>query len=596
MIRVIYKTAVVIISFGLMYGCKKNVLDTAPYTSVGSAVMWTTDSYTDLGVAGVYSALRLGINGGSASNRELYQYDRYGYAGVFRDGDAFLSGTATAGNGNVLQVWRELYEGVWRANDAIYNLPLKSPSTEDKKARYVAECKFLRAYFYFRLNQLWKGVPVYLEPTPLEQINRPRETEQKVWDVIVQDLTDAINEPQLPNNHFSGTPKAEFGHATKGAAYALRGKVYLYQGKWAEAVADFQKVKDAGYALFTSGADAYFKLFKEANEKSNEMIFSIQNIGVPNAGSSTTKLCGTRSTFGSDWNNYYVSNDVVDLYENKDGSKFNWDAVIPGYSTMPPAKREVFFLRDNLTAAEISAANARGLDMSLYLPTGNEARILSVYNNRDPRLGFNVITPYSSYKGNVSGIDVTVVMRWPLRGGAASTTPNSDLFTDSKDKVYYLHRKFVPEGGAELINREYGPIDYPVIRYADVLLMWAEALNESGDMAGAIEKVNEVRARAGVALLNSSPATTVTDQADLRERIRNERRKEFVNEGVTYFDELRWHTWKEKVFYSGAGLKQIWGSIQTPYTWQGDFLYAWPIPSGERQKNPSLTQNQGWIE
>jgi len=576
----------------LLTACKKNLLDTAPYSSIGSSTMWTTDAYTDLGVTGVYQSLRLGIDGSAASGRELYQYDRLGYAGVGRDSDPFLSATATSGNGTVSQVWKELYEGIWRANDAIYNIPRVSPSAADKKARLVAECKFLRAYFYFRLNQLWKGVPVYLEPTALENINKPRETEENVWAVIEKDLTDAINETALPDKI---TVAANNGRVTKGAAYALRGKARLYQRKWTEAAADFQKVKDAGYALFTTGADAYFRLFKEANERSNEMIFSIQNISVPGAGSSTTKFCGTRSTFGSDWNTYFVSPDVVDLYENIDGSKFSWDAIIPGYSAMPVKEREVYFLRDGLTTAEINAAAARGAKMSLYLPVGNEARIAQAFANRDPRLGFTVITPYSSYKGNFGGTDVTVVMRWPVRG-TSSATANSDLFTDTPDKFYYLHRKFVPEGGSELINREYGPIDYPVIRYADVLLMWAEALNEANDLAGAVSKVNEVRARAGVALLNTSAATNVVGKDDLRERIRNERRKEFVNEGITFFDEVRWKTWKDKVFYTGAGLKNIWGTLVTPYNWQGDYIYTWPIPSTERQINPSLTQNPGWID
>ncbi len=86
------------------------------------------------------------------------------------------------------------------------------------------------------------------------------------------------------------------------------------------------------------------------------------------------------------WNTYLVSPNGVDLFENLDGSPFNWDNIIPGYNAMAPAKREVFFFRDNLTAAEITAATARGLDMSLYLPVGNEARIKAAYANRDPRL------------------------------------------------------------------------------------------------------------------------------------------------------------------------------------------------------------------
>ena len=86
-----------------------------------------------------------------------------------------------------------------------------------------------------------------------------------------------------------------------------------------------------------------------------------------------------------------------------------------------------------------------------------------------------------------------------------------------------------------MLNRSFGPIDFPIIRYADVLLNWAEALNEANDVTGAIAKVNEVRARVGMPALQRTDATRptfVTGQADLRERIRNERPGEFINEGV----------------------------------------------------------------
>jgi len=126
-------------------------------------------------------------------------------------------------------------------------------------------------------------------------------------------------------------------------------------------------------------------------------------------------------------------------------------------------------------------------------------------------------------------------------------------------------------------------------------LMWAEAINEQAFSPDAVDLVNSVRQRAGVALLNSSPATAVGDQGALRERIRNERRMEFPNEGINYFDELRWGTWKTQVFKPGAGIKQIWGSNVSTYTYQGDYITRWPIPATEIQMNPALQQNDDWI-
>jgi hypothetical protein len=574
--------------------CKKDLLDTAPYDNLASATMWSSDNLTEQGVNGIYNALRLGQAFSGASGLEIYQYDRFGVTGQGRDADAMMQGTITPGNALFSNNWRNFYEGVIRANDAIANIPAKSPSSADRKARFLAEAKFLRAYFYFRLNQVWKGVPLYLDPVTFDEFTKPRSTEQEVWNQVIADLTDCINEARLPSKYASSSP--DYGRVTKGAAYALRGKVYMYTKEWANAAADFQKVKEAGFTLFTAGGTntAYYQLFKEANERSDEMIFSLQNISVDGLGSTTAWYAGSRATMNAGgWNNYFVSPDLVDLYEYTNGDKFNWDAVIPGYSSMTPKARRVFFLRNNLTATEISGAAAQGADMSKYLPTGNEARLQAAYQGRDPRLMANVITPYSTYAGHVGSGAQTVTLRVPYRG---ETSPNFDLRIDGN--IYaYLYRKFVPEGPTEFINRQYGPVDLPLIRYADVLLMWAEALNEQGDVPGAIEKVNEVRTRVGMPALqqsNSVAGTYVLGQTDLRDRIRNERRAEFPNEGISYFDELRWKTWKESSFKTGSGSQLMWGENIWSYNWAGDWFYAWPIPQVEIERNPSLTQNDGW--
>ncbi len=573
----------------LMTGCTADLLDTSPYSAISSETMWTTDNLTDLGMAGVYASMRLG-NGssGTTSPYELYETDRFGFTGQCRFDEALLRGTITPSDGLFSNMWQNFYEGIQRANDGIKNIPLKSPSIETKKARYIAECKFFRAYFYYRLNQLYKGVPIYLEPFTSDEATKARSTEEEVWNQVVTDLTDCISEVNLPDKYASGV--ADYGHITKGAAYALRGKVYLYLQKWDLAAADFSKVKDCGYSLFSN----YSTLFTVTNEQCPEMIFSIQNIGQQGYGGTVQLYYGSRSAFTSDWNYYMPTPDLVDLYENVDGSKFNWNDVIPEYSSLTVAEREVFFLRDNLTAAEQTAAGLRGAKMSLYLPTGNEARVLKAYQNRDPRMASTVITPYSTFTGayNNTATVAIATLRWPYR---AQALVGGDIQTDTQNYFYYLYRKFVIEGVTGIISRDYSPIDMPVIRYADVLLMWAEALNEQGLVSEATDKVNEVRKRAGVALLNSNTPTTVTGQADLRVRIQNERSIELAGEGVNYFDQLRWKIWKERTFYEGNGSKQVWGGIVSPYSFKGDYINTWPIPASEVQINPNLKQNDGWI-
>ena len=580
----------------ILYGCDKKILDTTPNNQVASTTMWTTDNLTDLGVTGVYSALRGGGGGSGNLLYELYSMDRYAYTGQDYYNDELTNATATPGSGLFNTAWQTLYEGISRANDAIYNIPLKSPSIAAKKARYIAECKFLRAFFYFRLNQLWNGVPVYLEPTAFDKFNHSAISRDSVWGVIINDLTDAINEPNLPL--FYAVGNASWGHITKGAAYALRGEVYMYKKQWTQAIADFQQVKSSGYSLYTgSGALSYKMLFKTANEQCPEMIFSMQNMDLAGYGGTSEFYCGTRSSFGSCWDWYGPSNELVDLYENIDGSKFNWNNIIPNYNVMTPAQREVFFIRNNATVAELNAASARGAQTSLYLPSGNEQRIAQAYANRDPRLVQTVITPYSTYLGApITAGDLTYTWRWPYRD---QNPPLQDIKNDKTNYALYWYRKFVYEGSSEGSNRSQVPTDYPIIRYADIVLRWAEALNESvGLTQSGLDLVNLVRNRAGLPKLQMTDVTLptyVNGQSDFRNRIYNERRVEFPNEGVNYFDELRWGTWKANKFYAGNGCKMVWGTVLSPYVWAGDYITTWPVPTSVVQiTSGAVAKTPGW--
>lgn len=561
--------------FAAVTACDKDLLDTIPKTNVLTNNMWLTDNLTDQGVVGVYQSLRNGQN--------LYVYDSY-VTMQNRDNSIITNGNATSADGLFSGQWQNLYEGVHRANIAIWGITNVSPSAEDKKARLIAEVKFLRAYYYFRLNQLYRGVPIYLEPIAWDGAVLARNTEQEVWDAVLKDLEDCISEPNLPNRYESNS--SDFGRASKSAAYALRGKVYMYLNEWEKAINDFQQVSALGHSLFPS----YEELFIDANERAPEIIFSIQNAPIAGYGSDYQYRFGTRSAFGSNWNTYLVHPDLVDLYQNLDGTSFDWNDHIPGYNEMDPDKREVYFLRNNLTAGERTSMSNKGLDLSLYDEAGNEDRIKGAYANRDPRLHANVILPYSTFLGNQSGNDRLFTSRWPFRQEFGSIF---DLRTDISIRFYYLARKFVYTGGTPPIpSRTAGGYDYIVLRYADILLLWAEALNElPGRSAEAVSKVNEVRERAGVGLLG-----TAMSQQALRQEIRNERKRELMGEGVIYFDELRWRSLKETTFYEGNGVKEIWGSRTSPYVWAGDQLYVWPIPQVERERNTSLTQNSGWTD
>ena len=569
----------------LFTSCRGDLMDLDPYDSIGSGNMWTSENLADMGVTGIYNVLRSDNVAG-----DLHKFDSYGVSADYRDGNySLLRGNATTSDSQFSNYWTIHYEGVSRANDAIANLP-NAPLDESKRNRLIAESKFLRAYFYYKLNMMYKGVPLYLEPTELEGFTKGRDTEEAVWNQVIQDLTDAINTADLPDKYAAGS--GDYGRVTKGAAYALRGKAYMWMENWATAEADFRRVGELGYSLFQGG---YKELFKEANEQCDEMIFSLQCIDLSGYGNNFTFRYGSRVSYGSCWNTYLASTDFVDTYECADGKPFNWNDYIPGYNEMAPAARSVYFLRDGMTDEEKTTLAAAGADMSKYLDSGNEARILAAYTNRDPRLQMTIITPYSQYLGSINSTDYTYTLRWPYRQGSDTAEP-FDLRTDTNNRFYYLFRKFVAEGSSEIPNREYSPLDIPIIRYADVVLSLAECLNEQGRTDEAITYVNMVRQRAGAALLNSNQYTQVTGQDNMRERIRNERRWEFAGEGVNFFDEMRWRTWHESKMFDGAGLKQIWGEMQSSYSWGGDYLYNWAIPRTEIQMNTNLEQNDGWID
>ena len=574
-------------------------MDLSPNGSPSDSNVWSTASLAEQTVAGVYNQLYVEYSDVANGWFDIWSSSMdygIGIAPTFN----FLFGTNSSSSekGSLVQ-WQRNYKGIIKANDVIANITKVEGLDEDKKSRYVSECIFLRSWWYYRLNILYGGVPYYRDPIKdIDEAVLARSTQDEVWQYIVEDLTQCINNPDLPNKYSAGD--SDYGHITKGAAYALRGKVYLWMKEWQKAAADFQAVKDCGYSLYEGAGDqSYKQLFKLANEQCDEMIFSLQCVDKEEYSHRKNRGFGNRclppdaSGNGLGWNNYIINPQMAELYENSDGSKFNWDDYIPGYNEMGINARMVYFLRNNITETERANAVAAGADMSKYDPTGNEERIKKAYAHRDPRMAMSIITPYASFIGGVEGTPKEYVMRYPFR----SYTTYGDLKTDTSLKFYYLNRKFVGEG-LEFQNI-YSELDLPLIRYADVLLNWAEALNELGDLQGAIDKVNEVRSRAGAQLLETNEYTHVTGKEDMHQRIMNERHIELLGEDVIFFDELRWKTWKDLKFFVNKegkvnGMTQIWGTTTNNYVWGGDQYWLLPIPAREMQMNPNMSQNSGW--
>lgn len=629
----IFNIVAVAAALGVMTSCT-DILDTAPYDKLSSGTMWTTEESVDQGVIGVYYSLQRPFSGsgfiGASSMIGYYGYEALGMTGQGEYGmQNLFTKSVNPSNGFFLTTWQWMYNGVHRANAAIAGIE-NSPINAEKKARLIAECKVLRAFFYDRLNILFGnnglGVPLYTEPVDPVDCNKGQSSEKEVWAQVIQDLSDAIEEPNLPDNQIQGE-----GRVSKGAAYALRGKAYLITKEYDKAAADFAKVGECGYRLFPD----YRQLFKVENERCQEMILSVQYIEDPTGyGTAIQKYCaaftqGSKDSRGC-WGDLQITPALVNLYEEYDGQTvrdFAWENYLSGWKTVTDLEaseghtkyRKVFFIRDKyVNGMEIHPTVTKAVDTELdrlpesvrafYLPEGNEARLKTAYANRDPRLAYNVVTPYADYLGvnSNSTEEAWYTFRWPVAGkyyadqAAAEPNANPDLpdtyyasgFMNAQAEFKYIHRKFIGEG-LEYLRREQNPVDEPIIRYADVLLMWAEALVEKGDLAGAMEKVQEVRNRAGIPTM----AKNFTDQNTARNYVRDERRREFVNEGINFFDEMRWRTLKETKF-SEKVAQHAWGGSEstggTVYDWIGDQWYTWPVPKSEIELNPNLTPTPGW--
>lgn len=629
-------------------------LDMAPHNQVASGNMWTNSTLTNQGVAAIYQRLRgWGVYNQDYSNATP-AFEALGMTTDPYRTPPYTKGTAGSSDGLFSNAWKNFYEGVHRANDAIQALsqPGGGGVDDETRLRLLCESKFLRAFYYTRLNELFGryglGVPLYLEPLEsVAECTKSQSPESEVWAQVIQDLTDCINEPNFPDHY------QETGRACKGAAYTLRGRIYLMLGAkynydntvgtvtsisidqdlLRKAIADFEKVEECGFSLFQGG---YKELFTEENEGCEEMIFSVSNTDkMEGYGNATQRYCGTRSMVGHDgvegWSYFAPSNALVDMYEYKDEQRdFDWNDIIPGYFDISANDRLIYFLRDSLAngqplgGTELRKMIRQKIDIvsegnrSLYLPEGNEARLKKAWENRDPRLRYNVILPYDEvYLGgdaqrlNAGDMNpVPYVFRWPVKqqrhyvdlqeDPSWGVTAPYDLMQDgsSEAEFAYRYRKFVMEG-YECEYAQNSPIDEPVFRYAYVLLMWAEALAQLDDLNGAAEKVNMVRQRPSVEMW----PYTFTSKEDALNKIRNESRRELCMEGVNFFEELRWGTLRETEFEPFmnyiAGAKTcngIQSSGNGGASWSTTNDYSiWPVPSTEVEKNPNLQKTPGWL-
>ncbi len=523
-----------IIAITFLFSCQDSFLQRDSLSQLSEGTFWANEKDATTGVNSIYFAVR-----------EFTNYvTPYGMLDDFSDityqtfSMGMTTGQYVAYGALFGTPWGIFYKGIYRANTAITRIP-EIDMDENTKLRLVGEAKFLRAFFYFKLMDYFGGVPIYDQPMSYNEAYKPRNTVDEVAEFILKDLTDAIE--SLPQSYSA----ADRGRATKWAAMSLRGKVYLYTKKWDKAAADFD------YVIKNSDRDlhpVYSQLFNFNWENNKEVIFDVQYIMVSGYGNRCDIYYGNRNTQTSGWQQTVPSTVLVDSYEMADGTPFDWN--------------------------NFKIINGQPFNPNLASDWAKSDLVKQIFNNRDPRLQQTVLVPWAEFVG---ANNKTLTYKLP------TVATDVDAFKPNFLGVY-AWKKFVHQG-TENTQRYDSPTNIPLIRFADVLLMYAEAKNElSGPDQSVYDAVNRVRARV------SMPKIPSGTQDEVRERIRHERKVEFPGEGLWYSDIRRW---KIGVSLCNHVVKGFLGnSLRTRGFAEREYL--WAIPSAEIDLNPKLTQNPSW--
>ena len=459
----------------LLAGCKKEFLEKSPPDALTEVGFYNSAERAQLGVNAIYVSLQ------SAWSINLYRINDV------PSGEVLLSNTVPLEYNNftyfpalnqIHDTWRGLYEGVYRSNLAIANIPGINMA-EALKSQYLGEAKFLRALFYFDLVNIFGAVPLVTQPLPDTDASLIARTPvADVYKVIIADLLAA--EAGLPVSH-SG---ANLGRVTKGAAQALLGKVYLYNKDYANAEKYFLLVINSGkYGLMDNFQEVWHRSF----ENNKESIFEVQFADIGGSGSN-----------------------------GRNGSYL-------------PA---------------VNGATGSGLATK---------RAFDAFDPTDPRRAMSIFRPGDSFAPNVSTALATFSAVWSATGYAVKKGMWPIMYVNSNG------------------------INYPIIRYADVLLMYAEAANELNKLTEARAAVNQIRARPSVNMPAITAANTGT-KAAMFNAINKERQVELMFEFIRFNDLRRW----------GLALQEL-----GPIGYQAKHA-LFPIPQLELDINPKLTQNQGW--
>ncbi|MES2829239.1 MAG: RagB/SusD family nutrient uptake outer membrane protein [Bacteroidota bacterium] len=475
----------------LFLGCKKD-LNLVPEDNISDATFYRTGADFKLAANTLYLAL-----------------EEWGTEDT--QSDIAFNNPNSVSNGTLLPtettVWSTLYNNIRYANNIIE----KGAGTTDAEIkRYVAEAKFFRAYYYWRLLRIYGGVPLITKvlKTDDPDLFLPRASRVETADLILSDLNAAKADLPLQTALAAG----DVGRITKGAAMGLAARVALFEGTWEKArgeatagkyldaaVSASQEVIGSGaYLLYTgSGAQSYRYLFLEAGDDSKESILDRRY---------ARNIFGHDVPYAYDQDGYNPTRKMADMYLDKNGLPISSAGTLfKGYATF-----------------------------------------VSEFQDRDPRMTMTMIIP-GTLTNRVFN-PVTKVANWP-------NSPQRNFNTG------YILYKYMSEDAAANNSGRMGrqslfDFDKHLIRYAEILLIYAEALYEkNGNISdGDLDlSINKIRERAGMPRLTN---TFVNANAlNMRTEIRRERTVELCLEGFRYDDLRRWKTAETELPQDIKGIK-----------------------------------------
>jgi hypothetical protein len=590
--------------------CTKDLLEQNPTVDLGSGSFWKTEEDATYALMGAYSSVRglfdrdylfegQGEFFVTRSRNTSTTSGNINLGGAYRGGDYYTE--PAYGNG-FNEMYKYLYGGVNHTNYVIENvkkmLPGASPASVTKLENIIGEARLLRGMVYFRLISLWGDVPYFTKiiENDSQVSGITRMPISQIKDSILADFSYAYE--KLPQK------ATGIGRASKPAALAFRGKLLLYWACWNKngwpelttftpnqaAATDFKAVvENYGLNLFRKGEPGEWGKMGSAEVLPNYFYMFIPSTGNPNADGEMIMVF-THGGTGTEQSEELMR----DFSGRSHESSQLW--VMPRFeicdryqSTLtgdycPP-----------LIPMNPSTAGARTALNSAINPQS--------FENRDYRMKGSIMWDYEMSMG-LSALKETGWCPFIYKTWASTVTIDGKAYvsyniTSSAATTGIVFRKFLRNYAGQ--GRSEGDYNWPVMRLADVYLMYAEASNEAyGPQADAIALVNKVRHRGNLPALSS--AKTSSKEAFFS-AIEQERIVELIGEGHRSFDLRRWRA-LERVFGppNGNGIlrQDTHGGNQefcfrnaTELGYQRCYIYQ--IPQTERERNPNLTQNKPWM-